>query len=110
MSWRDPMILQFTGIGVSQVINLPLLDISGTYQVNWDDGTINSNTKNHTYALAGDYTVSIYVATDSTIGHFGLITYNYITWPGADFLTEVTTWGDLGNLTSLQYAFTEHSI
>ena len=107
MSWRDPMILQFTGIGVSQVINLPLLDISGTYQVNWDDGTINSNTKNHTYALAGDYTVSIYVATDSTIGHFGLITYNYITWPGADFLTEVTTWGDLGNLTSLQYAFTE---
>jgi surface protein len=96
------MQLVFTTTADNQNIELPL---NGTVNctVDWGDGSATEDftttgLKPHTFATAGTYTVSI----SGGLTHFGKTDES--TWPGAAYLTEVPSFGNIG-LTSLQSAF-----
>ncbi len=98
----NPMQLVFTTTADNQNIELPL---NGTVNctVDWGDGSATEDftttgLKPHTFATAGTYTVNI----SGSLTHFGKTDAS--TWPGAVYLTEVLSFGDIG-LTSLQSAF-----
>jgi len=94
------MVLHYdTNNSAGTTITLPL---GGTVivSVDWGDGTPTENfttagNQDHTYATAGDYTVSI----TGSLTHFGSVNY-----ANADKLTSVTNWDGLG-ITSFQNAF-----
>ena len=108
MSWRDPMKLTFvidSSGSFPKTVTLPLYDYSGTYQVDWGDGTTNTNTATHGFVSpGGTYLVEISVSTNgSYIRWFGNLAAT--AWVGCTFLTNVTAWGDFNDLTSLMFAF-----
>ena len=85
-------------ISATNAIELPL---GGVFDVtvNWGDGSaperFTTGMVRHVYATEGDYEVTISGLADS---------FGYGEWEGADLLTSVATFGDLG-LTSLEFAF-----
>jgi|GEM_PF-4612436 len=98
-----PMQLVFKTTADNQSISLPLIGLTNC-TVNWGDGSTASKITQsgfapHTYADAGTYTVNI----SGTISNFG---NGEDSWPGAKYLTEVASFGDVG-LTSLGGGFME---
>ena len=75
-----------TGTGSSNTTNI-VLPITGTYLVDWGDGTSNNSVATHTYATPGTYTINI---TNTGITGFG---FNN----SGDKLKiiNITQWGDL---------------
>jgi surface protein len=97
-----PMILQLVGVTNGYTVSLPLVGISGTFQVDWGDSTIDSNTLNHTYSngFTADYTIQIYIT--GTITGFGYLYISYVQfWDGSEFLVSIDQWGDLNGITYL---------
>lgn len=97
-----PMQLVYTTTAASEGIALPLLG-SVDVTVDWGDGTaLQVDTVagglSHVFASAGTYTVSI-------IGSLSQFGDAFHTMTGAQYLTQVISFGDLG-LTSLSGAFT----
>jgi hypothetical protein len=82
------MILILTGVPANHTTGFNASGFN-TYQVDWGDGIINTNTATHTYTNSGTYTVKLY---SETSGSF--ITYLGMT--NKTYLTGITTWGDLG--------------
>ncbi|PQJ82137.1 BspA family leucine-rich repeat surface protein [Polaribacter glomeratus] len=80
----------------NETINIPM---SGTYSIDWGDGTIESitGTATHSYASAATYTVSIGVG--ATRINFSSIT------DSKDKIKTVTQWGDITWGTDLSNAF-----
>ena len=100
MSWRTPMILEFNTI--NGTLKLPIYDVSGTYRVDWGDGSVNTEYTSITPSITSEATnpiVKIQVKDDgSKIGIFGNSNSD---WPGHDKLTTITQWGDFNGLTAI---------
>ena len=78
-------------------IELPIVFGSDSVVINWGDGsteTFSSGPVTHSYSITGRVTITI---TGRAVGYGRL-------YKGAEYLKEVTQWGDLG-LTSLAGAF-----
>ena len=82
---------EWTTTASSESIELPYLDVVGTYSgtINWGDSNTSANSyanRTHTYATAGTYTI---VISGDVIGwNFGIIF-------GSTYLTSVVHWGQL---------------
>jgi surface protein len=96
--WRSPMILDLSGVPGGFLVSLPLDGITGNYEVVWGDGQLTLNSLIHTYAVGGNYTIKIYVATAGSITDFGT---NVNNWTGSAYLTAIREWGDFSNLQNL---------
>jgi surface protein len=97
--FNDPMILILTGFPAGNRVDLPLLNSTGTFlQVDWGDGTIDTN-KNHIYLNNGNYTVKISV----TANYSSIVQFGDLNWSGSQFLTSITQWGDFNGLAALNY-------
>jgi hypothetical protein len=91
--------------GTNATVTLPLGGVMSGIYVDWGDGSpafgpVSTGDPNpsHTYASANAYTIAIHGTQLQNFGNFDS------TWTGADKLTGVTSWGDLG-LDHLDSAF-----
>ncbi len=89
----------------NQTVKLPLESV--TYAIiNWGDGeseVVFSDYPSHKYSSGGIYTVTV----NGEVGHIhAYVDYKLVS--GADCLTAVVKWGDLG-LTDMEYGFTQCS-
>jgi surface protein len=99
ISTPTPMALTLTSLPAS-TITLPLLDISGTYVVDWSDNAITTHTSaspSHVYVGAGNYTIHIRVLPDGSF----ISTFGGPAWSGSAYLTSITDWGNFNGITKL---------
>ena len=87
----------------SGTVSLPVIPVGTIYNpsVNWGDGTPVSPFTGftHNYVIGGLYTISVYDTSGSNI----LFGSGGAPWPGASYVTSVTSWSD--QITSLSGAF-----
>jgi len=91
---RTPMSLTLTSVPANYSTGLNIADISGSYQIDWGDGTVIANTSTHTYLTGGTYTILLYVEKTGRILSFTGMT-------DTTYFTSINAWGDLGGVTTL---------
>jgi len=102
-STSNLMVLQLSGVSTGSAITLPLIGLTGNYQVNWDAANPNSSFENnqlsHTYTNAGTADYLVYISISSgTLSGFGSEN-----WPGSQNLRSIIQWGNLPEIKNLNY-------